>query len=61
MNVLLVLERLLEGVGTSYERVTRYGYDFSGKRSRVVKPDGVSLNYLYDALGRVREFSRDTW
>lgn len=46
----------LESVTESGEHLSKtmaYGYSAAGQLETLVKPDGVTLNYIYDALGRL--------
>ena len=43
-----------EAVGTPEQKRTRYRYNLYGQKTEVVKPDGQSIFYGYDANGRVQ-------
>jgi RHS repeat-associated protein len=46
----------LESVSETGEHLTKtmaYGYSAYGELATLIKPDGVTLNYTYDALGRI--------
>ncbi len=44
---------LIEAANTSEQKVTRTHYNSCGQKSAVIKPDGNTLVYDYDLLGRV--------
>lgn len=44
---------MTEAVGTPEQRITHYTYHKTGKKASAVKPDGNSLLYDYDFLGRM--------
>ncbi|MDX8431203.1 MAG: RHS repeat-associated core domain-containing protein [Candidatus Algichlamydia australiensis] len=44
--------RLEEASGSEEQRVTHYSYNPDGNRLTLLKPDGTSLYYTYDAWGR---------
>lgn len=50
------LESITEAANTQNQAKTTYLYDSAGKLQHVVKPDGVSLSYEYDDMGRVQRF-----
>lgn len=50
----------IEAAGTSEEKRTSTRYNLAGLKEAVIKPDGVTINYLYDPLGRLQsQFSSD--
>ena len=49
--------RIQEASGTIDQKVTTLTYTLSGEKEAVVKPDGVILHHVYDALGRLNSFS----
>lgn len=46
------LVSLTDGAATPEQKKTAYVYNAYGQKSALIKPDGVSLNYTYDGLGR---------
>ncbi len=44
---------IIEAVGTPDCKITRKEYNCLGKISRIVKPDGAEIAFLYNALGRL--------
>jgi RHS repeat-associated protein len=50
------LERLIEAYDEPLQKTTSYLFDNCGNHAAVVKPDGVILNYSYDALGRLAHY-----
>lgn len=51
------LESITEAAGTPDQTKTTYLYNTCGLLQHVVNPDGISLSYEYDMLGRVLRFS----
>lgn len=47
---------LVEAADSEQQRLRRYEYNDKGQRSAIVKPDGVTLYYEYDAIGRISHF-----
>lgn len=45
-----------EADGTPERKITKYTYDTSGQKKTEIKPDGTILHYIYDALGRLKEY-----
>lgn len=45
---------------SSIERSTYYSYNLSGEKITTVKPDGTTLHYSYDALGRLADHFDET-
>ena len=45
------LGRLIE-LNESNEKITRYSYTLDGHLKEIIKPDGVTITYEYDGLGR---------
>lgn len=43
---------LTEGAGSPEQKRTSYVYNRYGQKSSVIKPDGTSIDYQYDLLGR---------
>lgn len=51
---------LIEASGSPKERKTKIIYDGSGRQQMIIYPDGVAMNFQYDAAGRLsRRFSSD--
>jgi RHS repeat-associated protein len=50
------LESVTEGVASHEQMKTTYLYNTSGFLQHLVKPDGVSLSYEYDEMGRAVRF-----
>jgi RHS repeat-associated protein len=48
------LEEVIEAKDSSKQRITNYRYDERGQLQAVIKPDGVSVSYTYDAAGRIK-------
>ncbi|NGX41898.1 MAG: tRNA nuclease WapA [Chlamydiae bacterium] len=46
----------IESANSSEQKVTVYCYNSFGQKETTVKPDGVEIHYLYDALGRLQSF-----
>lgn len=46
---------LTESYGSNDKRVTRYTYTRRGHVSQKIKPDGVTIHYSYDGLGRLSQ------
>lgn len=44
-----------EGLNTPEQKTTRYEYTATGKKCRVVKPDGAAINYAHDRWDRVEK------
>lgn len=51
------LTHLTEAVNTPEQKHTRYRFNAYGQKEAVIKPDGVEIHYLYDALGRLSHIS----
>lgn len=47
------LEGVIEAAGTPEQTVTSSIYNAQGQLAELIKPDGVHLNYMYDAAGRL--------
>lgn len=47
------LVQTIEAKETPEQKTTTYHYNLYGQNDRIDKPDGVSLNYEYDAFGRL--------
>ena len=50
------LHKMIEAYGDPLQKTTCYKYNRLGMRESLIKPDGVSLEYRYDPLGRLSEF-----
>lgn len=48
-------DTLIEAQGTPDQRITYIHYNSFGEKEKVIKPDGVCIQYTYDALGRVSQ------
>jgi RHS repeat-associated protein len=48
---------LIEALGTPEQKVTRTEYNPFGQKATWIKPDGKSVFYTYDALGRLKTLS----
>lgn len=48
------IETLIEAVNTPKQKITRTFYNLFGQKSQVIKPDGMTLDYTYDTLGRLK-------
>ncbi len=46
---------IIEGVGTPDQKITRKEYNCIGKVSKIIKPDGTIVDYLYDSLVRLTD------
>ncbi|CCB90244.1 RHS repeat-associated core domain-containing protein [Simkania negevensis] len=46
------LIELKEAVGEPIEKITRYTYTLDGHLDTITKPDGTTITYTYDGLGR---------
>lgn len=51
------IEAVLEAFDSPLQATTHYCYNHFGQLETVIKPDGVKLVYIYDAMGRVAQFS----
>lgn len=50
------LKTAIEAAETTDARITRYYYNTSGQIEQIVKPNGVSINHLYSALGQLKDY-----
>lgn len=48
------LEAIAEAVGTTLQSTTRYLYDGYGRLQQLIKPDGIALDYVYNAMGELK-------
>ncbi len=46
------LKETIEAFKTPDQKITQYRYDSAGRLTALIKHDGISLKYKYDALGR---------
>lgn len=45
-----------EAEGTHEQKITKYTYNKYGQKEYEIKPDGSSILYVYDPLGRLKEY-----
>ncbi|HEV8052039.1 MAG TPA: hypothetical protein VGP47_06065, partial [Parachlamydiaceae bacterium] len=45
-----------ESEGTPEQKITKFTYDSYGRKETEIKPDGISIHYKYDALGRLEQY-----
>jgi len=50
------LDAIFEAAGSQDQKITRYVYNNYGQKAAIVKPDGVHVKYVYDGIGRLRDF-----
>jgi RHS repeat-associated protein len=50
------LIEIYESEGDPKQKITKFQYNSFGQKSVEIKPDGTSLHYSYDALGRLKEY-----
>lgn len=50
------LEEVMEMGDRELRRITKYSYNQLGQLASVIKPDAVSINYIYDDFGKNSEF-----
>lgn len=51
------LRAVIEAAGSPDQSITRYHYNQYGQLEQLIKPDGVTLTYLYDTIGRVAQMA----
>ena len=45
-----------EAADTPYARLTRYSYNSLGQIEQIIKPNGVTINHTYSALGQLKDY-----
>jgi RHS repeat-associated protein len=55
-NIADQLLEVCESAGTPDQKITRFTYNAYGQKQAEIKPDGTTISYEYDALGRLQEY-----